>query len=265
MDIDILRLIALKSGLGIKYVSKNERLNTLLGQIDKIFGESVILKGDTALSKAYLQTKGVDRFSEDIDLDFIPSESMNLNEKINFIGEKIKEINGFEISMPRLLHRTMRFDAVYVNEINEKDTVRIEFYLSHDKPLCSKLPQKQMLVSSFMSVNPVMFLTYSFEDLLSRKFIVLYSRTEGKDIYDVYHCTMLEYNPEKFKKSLDLMLKFYKIEKETFFINLVEKLKKANENYRYIQNSTYHYVPTRMRPEWRIIIKELLAYMKKHT
>ncbi|OQX19471.1 MAG: hypothetical protein BWK75_05595 [Candidatus Altiarchaeales archaeon A3] len=122
-----------------------------------------------------------------------------------------------------------------------------------------------MLVSSFMSVNPVMFLTYSFEDLLSRKFIVLYSRTEGKDIYDVYHCTMLEYNPEKFKKSLDLMLKFYKIEKETFFINLVEKLKKANENYRYIQNSTYHYVPTRMRPEWRIIIKELLAYMKKHT
>jgi len=119
MDIDILRLIALKSGLGIKYVSKNERLNTLLGQIDKIFGESVILKG-AALSKAYLQTKGVDRFSEDIDLDFIPSESMNLNEKINFIGEKIKEINGFEISMPRLLHRTMRFDAVYVNEITKK-------------------------------------------------------------------------------------------------------------------------------------------------
>ncbi|PKP56088.1 MAG: hypothetical protein CVT89_06860 [Candidatus Altiarchaeales archaeon HGW-Altiarchaeales-2] len=72
MDIDILRLIALKSGLGIKYISKNDRINTLLGQTGKIFGDSVILKGGTALSKAYLQTKGVDRFSEDIDLNFIP-------------------------------------------------------------------------------------------------------------------------------------------------------------------------------------------------
>ena len=190
---------------------------------------------------------------------------MNLNEKINFIMEKIKEINGFKISMPRLLHRTMRFDAVYTNEINEKDTVRIEFYLSHDKPLVSKPPQKQMLVSSFMSVNPVMFTTYSFEDLLSRKFVALGTRTEGKDIYDVYHCTMFEYDHEKFKESLNLMLEFYKIEKESFFIKLVEKLKKANENYRYIQNSANHYVPTRMRPDWRIIINELLVHMKKHT
>lgn len=92
MDKDILKLTALKSGLGIKYVSKNEKINILLGQIDKIFKDTLILKGGTALNKVYLQKAGVDRFSEDIDLDFIPPEKMNLNEKINFIKKKIKEI-----------------------------------------------------------------------------------------------------------------------------------------------------------------------------
>ena len=265
MDKDILKLIALKSGIGIKYVSKNEKINILLGQVDKIFKDTVVLKGCTALNKAYLRNTGVDRFSEDIDLDFIPPEKMDLNEKINSIKEKINEINGFEISAPRLLHRTLRFDIAYVNEISEKDLVRIEFYLSHDKALCCTPPQKQMLVSSFMSQSPVMFASYSFEDLLSRKFTALYSRTEGRDIYDVYHCTKLEYDSEKFNEAMDLMLNFYKIDKDTFFANLAVKLKNAIKNYRYIQNSTNHYIPARLRPDWRIIIKEILMHAEKRA
>jgi hypothetical protein len=243
--------------------TKNEKINILLEQVAQIFKRTVVLKGGTALNKAYLQKTGVDRFSEDIDLDFIPLEKMNLNEKINSVREKINEINGFEISAPRLLHRTLRFDIAYANEISEKDRVRIEFYLSHDKILCCTPPQKQMLVSSFMSANPVMFTAYSFEDLLSKKFAALYSRTEGKDIYDVYHCTKLEYDSEKFNEAMDLMLNFYKIEKDTFFVNLTGKLKKANENYLYIQNSTNHYIPARLRPDWRIMINDLIAITRK--
>ena len=163
-------VLGITSGTAEAAASKNEKINILLGQVDKIFKGTVVLKGGTALNKAYLQTTGVDRFSEDIDLDFIPPEKMNLNEKINFIKEKINEINGFEISAPRLLHRTLMFDISYVNGIDEKDLVRIEFYLSHDKALCKTPPQKQMLVSSFMSQSPVMFASYSFEDLLARKF-----------------------------------------------------------------------------------------------
>jgi len=263
MDEDILRIIALKSGLGLKYVSKNEKINVLLEQIDGIFGADAILKGGTAVSKIYFQKSGVDRFSEDIDIDFIPPRKINLDDKINLIKKKINGIDGFEISRPRLMHRTMRFDMRYINELGEKDIVRIEFYLSHDKALCVKLPEKRMLSSSFMSLNPVMFTSYALEDLMARKVIALYSRTEGKDIYDVYHCFNLEYDHEKFMKAMELMLDFYKIEPNTFIGNLIEKLRDANKDYIYIQNSTSHYIPTKLRPDWRIMIRELIEKLEK--
>lgn len=258
MDEDILRLIALKSGLGIKYISKNEKINTLLEQIDRIFGNEAILKGGTAINKIYLQKSGVDRFSEDIDIDFIHRKKANLDKRIETIKEKMNEIKGFEISKPRFLHRTMRFDLRYINELGEKDIVRLEFYLSHNKALCVKPPERQMITSSFMSLNPVMFTSYSFEDLMARKVIALCMRTEGKDIYDVYHCLNHRYDHKKFTDAVNLMLNFYKIESGAFHRNLIEKLKNADKNYIYIQNSTNHYIPAKLRPDWKIMIRELI-------
>ncbi len=137
-DIEILRYLASKTGLGLKYLSKDERISIILEQLRDIFPE-VILKGGTALNRVYLAKLGVSRFSEDVDLDFVSSNG--LNEKISTIKERIGEIKDFDIEglweikdfdieSPRILHRTLRFDCHYINEFGEKDRIRIEFYLS---------------------------------------------------------------------------------------------------------------------------------------
>lgn len=74
VDPNILRHISVKTGLGLKYLSKDEKVSIVLEQVRGLFPE-VILKGGTALNRAYLARLGVSRFSEDIDLDFISDHS----------------------------------------------------------------------------------------------------------------------------------------------------------------------------------------------
>ena len=85
-DPEILRYLAAKTGLGLKYLSKDENISIVLEQLRGLFPE-VILKGGTALNRVYLAKSGVSRFSEDIDLDFISDES--LDKKISTIRERV--------------------------------------------------------------------------------------------------------------------------------------------------------------------------------
>ena len=89
-DPEILRYISAKTGLGLKYISKDEKVSIVLEQLKGLFPE-VILKGGTALNRVYLAKLGVSRFSEDIDLDFVSDKS--LDEKISVIKERVAEIN----------------------------------------------------------------------------------------------------------------------------------------------------------------------------
>ena len=54
IDLDMLKLQAVKTGLGIKYLSKEERISILLSQLNEIFQDDIILKGGTALNRGYL-------------------------------------------------------------------------------------------------------------------------------------------------------------------------------------------------------------------
>lgn len=90
-DIEILRYLATKTGLGLNYLSKDEKISIILEQQRDLFPE-VVLKGGTALSRVYLAKKGVSRFSEDIDLDFISDKG--LNEKISTIKDRVKDYIG---------------------------------------------------------------------------------------------------------------------------------------------------------------------------
>ena len=47
-----------------------------------------------------------------------------------------------------------------------------------------------------------------------------------------------------------------------FYENLIEKLRNANKNYIYIQNSTNHYIPRKMRPDWRVMIRGLIEKIR---
>jgi len=256
-DPEILRYLASKTGLGLKYLSKDEKVSIILEQLKNLFPE-VILKGGTALNRVYLAKLETSRFSEDIDLDFISNEA--LNEKISTIEKRLAGIKGFDIEGPRILHRTLRFDCYYINEFDEKDRVRIEFYLTKTE----FLEIEDIIVKSpFIETHPVIFKIYSLEDLMARKFVTLYNRMEGKDIYDLFYCLDLDFDKENLVRALNFMLSFYRVNKSTFINDLLLKLKDARKNSYYIGNSTNHFIPRNLRPEWKVFIDSLILKIQK--
>ena len=251
-DPEILRYLAAKTGLGLKYLSKDEKISIVLEQLGVLFPEAV-LKGGTALNRVYLAKSGVSRFSEDIDLDFISDKG--LDEKISAIGERVLEIKGFEIKGPRILHRTLRFDCYYTNEFGEKDRMRLEFYLTRTEFL--KI-EDVMVKSPSIEVHPTISRVYSLEDLMARKFIALHNRMEGKDIYDLFYCLDMDFNKENLTEALNIMLGFYRIDKENFRDALLLRLRNARKNSYYIGNSTNHFIARDLRPDWKVFIDTLI-------
>lgn len=251
-DPEIIRYISAKTGLGLKYLSKDEKVSIVLEQLRGLFPD-VILKGGTALNRVYLVRLGVSRFSEDIDMDFVSDKS--LDEKISAIRERVAEIKGFEMEGPRILHRTLRFDCYYMNEFGDKDRIRIEFYLTRTESL---EVEDALVKSPFIETHPTIFKVYSLEDLMARKFVALYNRMEGKDIYDLFYCLDLDFDKENLFKALDIMLDFYRIGHPGFLDDLLSRLEGARENSYYIGNSANHFIPRNLRPDWKIFIDTLI-------
>lgn len=256
-DPEILRYISAKTGLGLKYLSKDEKISIALEQLRNLFPE-VVLKGGTALNRVYLAKLGVSRFSEDIDLDFVSNRG--LNEKISAIRERIAGLKGFDIATPRILHRTLRLDCYYINEFDERDRIRIEFYLTRTESLGR---EDALVKSPFIETHPVIFKVYSLEDLMARKFVTLYNRMEGKDIYDLFYCLDLDFDKENLQEALKIILDFYKINQASFLGDLVSRLKEAGKNAYYIGNSTNHFIPRNSRPDWKVFIDTLISKIER--
>ena len=255
IDLDMLRLQATKTGLGIKYLSKEERISDLLMQLHEFFPDGVVLKGETALNRGYLRPQNKGRFSEDIDLDYCMSQT--LDTKITNIKTIMRRINDFDVSQIRLHHRTLRFDCQYVNQINEKDRVQVEFYLSEKKPAVP--PQEMLLESQYLPVSATLFRTYSLEDLLAQKLIALFNRKEGKDIYDIFYALDLPFEKNIMKDALSKLFVHYHItlEYRGFVQELVKKIDEMQLNAFYIGNATNHFIPINLRPNWTVFIRTL--------
>lgn len=256
-DIELLRYLARKTGLGLNYLSKDEKISIILEQVRDLFPE-VVLKGGTAINRVYLAKKEVSRFSEDIDLDFISDKA--LNERIGHIKERVTGLSGFDVEGPRILHRTLRFDCYYRNEFGQRDRVQLEFYLSR----IEALKAEEILVKSpFIETHPVIFTVYSLEALIASKFIALYNRQEGKDMYDLFFCLDEGYNRGRLEEALQFMLEFYKMSEADFQEGLLERLGEGRKNAFYIGNSTNHFIPRDLRPEWKIFIDTLKLKIEK--
>ena len=255
IDLDMLKLQAVKTGLGIKYLSKEERISILLSQLNEIFSDDVVLKGGTALSRGYLYSMQRGRFSEDIDLDYCKHNS--LDDKIRHIKNEMKKINEFDVSPPRILHRTLRFDCQYVNQLDEKDRVQVEFYLSEKKP--AKPGQQILLQSQYLPVSATLFFVYSLEDLLAQKLITLYSREEGKDIYDLFYGLDLTFKEKILRDALSKLFVHYHINLKyhNFIQELIKKIDEMHSNSHYIGNATNHFIPRNLRPDWDVFIRML--------
>lgn len=106
-----------------------------------------------------------------------------------------------------------RFDCHYINELGNRDRVRVEFYLSKP-PFVEAKPA--LIKSPFVDSYPTIFRVYSLEDLLARKLIALHNRMDGKDIYDIFYALKLDFDMEKFENALKLALDFYRIDRNFF-------------------------------------------------
>ncbi|GAB6136349.1 nucleotidyl transferase AbiEii/AbiGii toxin family protein [Thermococcus prieurii] len=250
MDERMLRYTAAKTGLGLNYVDKEEKISLLLSQLWEVFGEKAILKGGTALNRVYLAKIGAARFSEDIDIDYFNG---NVEVSAEEIINGMKKIKDFNVKGPRVLHRTFRFDCYYTNTLGNRDRVKVEFYLSRPPYIEAEVA---LVKSPFIDSHPTMFRVYSLEDLLAKKMVALYNRMEGKDIYDLFHALNMGFDIDKFLKALGLTLRFYHIEGD-FWNGLTGKLREAKKNARQIGNSTNHFIPKTLRPNWEELIESL--------
>ncbi|WP_461863369.1 nucleotidyl transferase AbiEii/AbiGii toxin family protein [Thermococcus sp.] len=250
MDERILRYTAARTGLGLNYIDKEEKISLLLSQLWGIFGEKAILKGGTALNRVYLAKIGAARFSEGIDIDYFNG---NVETSAKEIIDGMKKIKDFNVKGPRILHRTFRFDCYYINTLGNRDRVKVEFYLSRPPYVEAEV---ELVKSPFIDSYPTMFRVYSLEDLLAKKIVALYNRMEGKDVYDVFHALNMEFEMEKFLKALDLNTKFYRIEGD-FWGELISRLSQAKKNVRQISNSANHFIPKALRPNWQELIESL--------
>ena len=255
-DVDMIRIVAAKTGLGMKSISKDEKLSLVIGQLaDVLKGEFAVLKGGTVLNRVYLPK--VARFSEDIDVDIISKSPVS--EKVKAMKRAMKGVKGFEVSEPRMLHRTVRFDCYYTNEFGERDRIRVEFYLGFTKLVAAKKPTGVAISSIFLPSTPSVFRVYSLEDMLARKLVALFSRAEGKDMYDVFHLLDLGFNKRVLKVAIQRMLRFLKLRLSVgeFLEKVVGKVEAAAGNWRYIRDSTNHYIQIDLRPNWVTFIRSL--------
>ncbi|MDG6220575.1 MAG: nucleotidyl transferase AbiEii/AbiGii toxin family protein [Candidatus Thermoplasmatota archaeon] len=250
MDIETMRRTAARTGLGLNYISKDEKISFILSYLWEEFGEDVVLKGGTALNRVHLSRGELSRFSEDIDLDFLAEGT--ISQKLDRIKQGMTSLKDVMVEGPRMLHRTARFDCFYVNEMGQKDRVMVEFYLS--KP--PFVERSNLLVKSpFSDAHPTIFSVHSMEDLLAKKVLALCGRVEGKDIYDIFHGIHCKYHQITFRKSLSMNQKFYK--KENIHSAARASLKTAMSNVKYIGDSTNHFIPRNLRPNWKEMIRTL--------
>lgn len=252
MDLDMLQLQAAKTGLGIKYLAKEERISLLLQHLHELFADSVVLKGGTALNRGYLQPLQKGRFSEDIDLDY--PQPQPLPEKVERIQQTMRGMPDFTVSPHRMLHQTIRFDCRYTNQLNEQDRVPVEFFLSDRQPY--RRPASMLLQSQYAPSQATLFTVYTFEELLAQKLITLYRRSEGKDIYDVFYALDLDFAPEAVQEICSGLLDYYHVggSYEEFIQVLLHKVTELQRNAKDIGNSTNHFIPHRLRPDWPVFI-----------
>jgi predicted nucleotidyltransferase component of viral defense system len=249
MDVKLLRHLAARAGLSLNYVSKDHRLSLILAQLDPLFGADIALKGGTALNRIHLSKKGTARFSEDIDLDFLPSG--DLNGKISAISRKMERMTGFEVERGRLLHKTLRFDCRFTNDLGTRDRVMVEFNLSEGP---GAMAERVLIASPFTEVAACQLNTLSIECLLAGKFMALHDRTSGKDIYDVYYGLQTSFDKKTLLRAIDDRRMFLQMD-EGFFGTVVAKLEEVDPNQ--ARDQTNHYIPKHLRTNWGDLTRSL--------
>ena len=247
-----MRITAARTGLGLKYLSKEDKISNLLAILSGWSEIEFALKGGTALNRIYLGEHG--RFSEDLDIDIFGSKSV-VN-KIKKLYKLLSDIQEFEIQGPRMLHLTARYDCYYINEFGDRDRVMLELYLANKRPESARPIERSLIRSRFIETSPALFPCYSLEDLIAQKFVTLYFRRQGKDLYDIFHALDLQFQKKTVLRSIKkrLVLRNSEMSADLFLRELLTMEGEFMEITNQLMNSTNHFIPRNQRPNWKILI-----------
>ena len=239
MELDELRRISAKEELSLNFTAKDEMISKALLELQEF--DDIILKGGTAINRVYLKNK---RFSEDIDFDLVFKGTVK--EALSRTKEIIGRLKEFAVDKPRIMKETVRYDAFYINPLNHKDRIRIEF-----KIIKKALNYSKKVVNfGFVPCESALLNVYDIEELIAQKTECIMGRTEGKDFFDLYYLIEL---PGKKASALK--------EKKDEIIKRIELEKRQ---IKAIANIINHYIPRDERPNWDIFLEELKERVRKY-
>ncbi len=237
MDIEELRRLAAKEGLSLNYIAKDEMISKILLSLQEF--DDIILKGGTAINRVYLKNK---RFSEDLDFDLLFKEAGST--ALSRANEIINRIGSFDIGRPRRMKDTIRYDISYLNPLNHKDKIRLEF-----NPIKRAGNYGKKIVNfGFVPYDSSMLNVYDIEELIRHKVDCIKDRMEGKDFFDLYY--LLEYPHRPLKISKD--------DAKT----ILQRIDAAEKQIKSIVNVINHYIPKDRRPSWDIFLEEIKEKIK---
>ncbi|MBI1936390.1 nucleotidyl transferase AbiEii/AbiGii toxin family protein, partial [Candidatus Woesearchaeota archaeon] len=239
MELDELRQISAKEELSLNFIAKDEMISRAL--LDLQGFDDIVLKGGTAINRVYLKNK---RFSEDIDFDIIYKG--NAKEALPRTKEIVNMLKGFSIERPRIMKNTIRYDVFYINPLNHKDRIRLEFAIIKNALNCSR----RIVNFGFVPYESALLNVYDVEELILQKIACIMNRMEGKDFFDIYYLIDLPHKPiNKLKKN----------EKE-----IIKRISIEEKQIKLIANITNHYLPRAKRPNWSIFLEELKEKIKDY-
>lgn len=239
MELDELRRISVKEELSLNFIAKDEMISRLLLNLQG-FGD-IILKGGTAINRVYLKNK---RFSEDVDFDLVFRGT--IKEALQRTKQIVGKLKDFSIAQPRIMKETIRYDLFYINPLNHKDKIRLEFRIIKKASGYSK----KIVNYGFVPYESGLLNVYTVKKLVLQKAECIMKRMEGKDFLDLYYLIDLPHHH----------IKELKEEKG----KIIKKMTLEEKQIKSIANIINHYIPRSNRPNWNIFLEELKEKIKRY-
>jgi predicted nucleotidyltransferase component of viral defense system len=157
-----------------------EIMHRILSKVNRgVNSDNFVLKGGTGL----LLCHGLDRFSEDIDLD--ASRKVNIEKEILMACNEMDKYAS--ISVAKDTGTVLRYKVDYESIRSEKYPLKVEISLRNKPMLLSKLNVIEIIKG---------IRVYSLKDLLNMKQVAFLQRDKVRDFYDIYWC--LKNRPDLF-------------------------------------------------------------------
>lgn len=263
MEIDMeqrrIRQLSARTGLGLKFLSKDIFVSGLLKSLESLLDPEYVLKGGTAISRAgHLSSP---RFSEDVDLDLYTQEELRkAGERLH---ATLKDVEGFSVRSPRLQRDCIRCDAYFNNHFGEKDRIRIEVSPRKGDSPAEKEAAKALLQSPFTSGEASLLMTYSKVGLFVRKLHALSGRLDGKDVFDLMGMWTSGVSETEVVRGMESYAEGVGGTGRTLVSGALDNLQTMAADIRMFANSANHFIPRSERPEWGIMVADLGSILER--